>query len=250
MKTNNKPAERVYIERNRVIKDFGSRISDAEKTLKGLNTFRKHAGAVEIHGYTVMAASAEIDQEKPACLVMPRYDGVVLSELEDDDLRLAITIVSSWYAHQLQKAEEEGQGFIHGDPILQNIIMDTKRKQVIFIDAVCRETTPKNIWLDLLLLTVSISYRLGTSRTREMQQIFYNDIIKENRALQSRWLLIRQFLLFSKFFLLADNRIRARSRAIWVLLISALNFMRLLGTSKIPLKNGGFYIRFPGRDGP
>lgn len=237
MKTNNKPAERVYIEGDRVIKDFGTRIPDAEKTCKRLNTFRKHAGTIEIHGYTVMAASAEIDKEKPACLVMPRYDGVMLSELEDDDFRLAITIVSSWYAHQLEKAEVEGQGFIHGDPILQNIIMDTKRKQVIFIDAVCRETNPKNIWLDVLLLTVSISYRLGTSRTREVQQMFYYDIIKENRALQSRWLLIRQFLLFSKFFLLADHRIRARTRAIAVLFISTLNFMRLLGSSRIPLKN-------------
>jgi len=232
MKTNNKPAERVYIEGDRVIKDFGTRISDAEKTRRGLNTFRKHAGTVKIGGYTVMAASAEIDQEKPACLVMPRYDGFVLSELEDDDFRLAITIVSSWYAHQLNRTEGPGPGFIHGDPILQNIIMDTKRKQIIFIDAVCREATPKNIWLDLLLLTVSISYRMGTSRTREMQQILYNDIIKDNRALQSRWLLIRQFLLYSKFFLLADNRIRARTRAIAVLFISAVNFMRLLGTSK------------------
>jgi len=232
MKTNNKPAERVYIEGDRVIKDFGTRISDAEKTRRGLNTFRKHAGTVKIGGYTVMAASAEIDQEKPACLVMPRYDGFVLSELEDDDFRLAITIVSSWYVHQLNRTEGPGPGFIHGDPILQNIIMDTKRKQIIFIDAVCREATPKNIWLDLLLLTVSISYRMGTSRTREMQQILYNDIIKDNRALQSRWLLIRQFLLYSKFFLLADNRIRARTRAIAVLFISAVNFMRLLGTSK------------------
>ena len=232
MKTNNKPAERVYIEGDRVIKDFGTRISDAEKTRRGLNTFRKHAGTVKIGGYTVMAASAEIDQEKPACLVMPRYDGFVLSELEDDDFRLAITIVSSWYVHQLNRTEGPGPGFIHGDPILQNIIMDTKRKQIIFIDAVCREATPKNIWLDLLLLTVSISYRMGTSRTREMQQILYNDIIKDNRALQSRWLLIRQFLLYSKFFLLADNRIRARTRAIAVLFISAVNFMQLLGTSK------------------
>lgn len=230
MKTNNKPAERVYIEGDRVIKDFGTRISDAEKTLKDLNTFRMHAGTVRIHGYIVMAASAEMDQEKPGCLVMPRYDGLVLSELEDDDFRLAITIVSSWYAHQLKKAEEEGQGFIHGDPILQNIIMDTKRKQIIFIDAVSRQATPKNIWLDLLLLTVSISYRMGISRAREMQQIFYNDILKENRALQSRWLIIRQFLLYSKFFLLADNSIRARAKAIALFFISALNFMRLLGT--------------------
>lgn len=237
MKTNTKSKARVYVEGDRVIKDFGSRISDAEKTLSCLNTFRKHAGTVKINSYSVMAASAEIHQEKPGCVVMPRYDGVMLSELGDDDFKLAITIVSSWYAHQFNKTKEQGPGFIHGDPILQNIIMDKKRKQVVFIDAVCREATPKNIWLDVLLLTVSISYRLGISRTRAMQQILYNDIIKDNHALESRRLLIRQFLLFSKFFLLADDRIRERAKAISVLFISAMNFMRLLNTS--PRKSPG-----------
>lgn len=230
--SNSKPAERVYFEGSRVIKDFGSRVSHAERTLKSLHTFHRYAGSVRIRDYTVTAATAERDPDKPACLVMPRYDGMVLSEMKKDDLIPVITIVSLWYAQQLKKAEKQPVGFLHGDPILQNIIVDTKRKQIVWIDAVCREATPQNAWLDLLLLTISISFRLGCSRTKEIQQMFCNDIIEEHRTLQNRWLLFRQFLLYSRFFLSADSPIRGKAKAMRLLFTSTMTFLFLLGTGR------------------
>jgi hypothetical protein len=84
---------------------------------------------------------------------MPRYDGVRAFRVGVMMIsKRAITIVSAWYAHQLNRTEGQGPGFIHGDPHTQNIIMDKKRKQIVLIDALCREATPKNIWLDVLLL--------------------------------------------------------------------------------------------------
>ncbi len=227
-KTNTKSKPRVYIDGDRVIKDFGSRVSDAEKVLNRLNTFQKKAGTVKINGYTVMATTSEIARDNPGCLVMPRYDGVVLSELGDDDFKMALAIVSSWYAHQLIRAEEQGPGFVHGDLHTRNIIMDKISKKVVFIDALCREATPKNIWLDVLLLAISISFRLGTSGTRAIQQILYNDIIKGNHDLKNRKLLIRQFLVLSKHFFLADKRVREKAKVITALFICVVNFMRIM----------------------
>jgi hypothetical protein len=222
---------RVYFDGNRVVKDFGNRVSDAKKALSRLNAFRKNAGTVKIHGYSVVAASAEIARDKPGCLVMPRYDGVVLSELGDDDIKTGITIVSAWYAHQLNRTEGQGPGFIHGDPHMQNIIMDKKKKHIVLIDAFCREATPKNIWLDVLLLAMSISLHLGASRTIDMQQVLYNDIITGNHALKSRKLLIRQSLVLSKHFFLADKRVHEKARVLAALFTCVVNFMRMLWSS-------------------
>jgi hypothetical protein len=64
-----------------------------------------------------------------------------------------------------------------------------------------------------------------------MQQILYNDILKNNHTLKSRRLLIRQFLFLGRFFILSEKRILEKAKALTVLFISVVNFMRLLGTS-------------------
>ncbi len=231
MKSNRKSKPRVYLEGDFLIKDFGNQHSEAKKVFERLNAFRRSAGTTEINGYSVTAAGAEIAHDRPGCLIMPHFEGVAISELGEKDFEMAIRVVSAWFAQHLYKLQEYETGCVHGDLHTGNIIIDKKGRKIVLIDALCREARPENIWLDVLLFTVSISNRTGPTQTGNLQQMLYRDIIRDNPVLENRKLLLRQAMVLGRFFLFAARGVRERSRAFRSLMVGVKNFMRLLSPS-------------------
>ncbi len=235
MKKNKKALRKVYRSGKYLFKDFGNDVNEAKNTLALLKMFRASAGTSVIHGYSITATDAWHNSDKSSCIMMPCHNGVTLDNLPGEAFFDAVITVSSWLASHLDKKDLKERDYIHGDLHAGNIILLEKQKRIVFIDALCREATPRNIWLDLLLLSVSIALKLDSRQLKRLQHRLFGDIILQKAALAKRRLMMRQALVLGRFFLRSENSLREKLQALHALMLAVKNFHLMMSYQKQPV---------------
>lgn len=162
-----------------------------------------------IQEYSVGASEVSCITEDGKAVLVPFYDGFVLSEVRSTELlRTVLENVSDWYAGILHRVSMgELSMLIHGDLHLGNIIVQPNTKRIILIDALSKPAEAGFIWVDFLTLSTSICIHPDIDRSQASKMCTYlgDEISNKSSFLLKFRFLIRAWLLLQLRFMTSDS---------------------------------------------